>query len=724
MSISGLHSGSRRIVATETPSPPATLPERVLRAGWRLRPGTRGVEAGTASKPCSRPPPSRRAQPLLRLREEQPARLSVASLVRTRTSTDIAVLIFREAGGPGHHGLAVEFGRRECGGAAGRVAVETRATLQERGPGASSSAFGWRSGSQLSAPSDTRGSPPAGAAYPLLKHFQIGNERDAPTAGTGGATGVLPDRGSWRYRKRSYALGSSDGRMDGRREVCFGAVRARRRAAATMPVMRTRRAWRLSGDGPIDVRRDAGGVPHVRATTEADVLRGLGHCHGVDRGLQLVLTRIIGQGRAAEILGGGEDMVAMDMFFRRIGMASGAEAHVELVSERHRALLDAYVDGINRALDARRPWELRLVRHRPEPWTAADCMLMARMIGFVGLAQSQGEVERWLVQMLTAGVPVAVLDQLFGGRVAGFDESLLAGLCVEEPLVPTTVRWHRAVPAAAGSNNWAVAPSRTATGSAMLANDPHLEINRLPGIWYEAVLAGSDGWFAGASIPGLPAIIAGRNSAVAWGPTYACADVIDSWIEDCRDGCFRREVDGEERWEPFEEREQVIDRRGRAALRVRFHTNLHGTLDGDPQVAGRYLATCWAGRDAGAKSIAATLELPHAQSASEAGELLSRIEWAFNWVIADRGGSLVYRMSGRIPRRRKGASGLLPLAGWRPDDDWQAFTIRRAATAHRPARGIHRDRERGPEPVRNRASDQHARGPLPGGADRRGALLA
>ena len=451
------------------------------------------------------------------------------------------------------------------------------------------------------------------------------------------------------------------------------APRAPRCAATTMPVMRTRRAWSLSGDGPIDIRRDAGGVPHVRAATEADVLRGLGHCHGVDRGLQLVLTRIIGQGRAAEILEGGEDMVAMDMFFRRIGMASGAEAHVELVSERHRALLEAYVDGINRALDAKRPWELRLVRHRPEPWTAADCMLMARMIGFVGLAQSQGEVERWLVQMLTAGVPVAVLDQLFGRRVAGFDETLLAGLRVEEPLVPTTVRWHRAVPAAAGSNNWAVAPSRTATGSAMLANDPHLEINRLPGIWYEAVLAGSDGWSAGASIPGLPAIIAGRNPAVAWGPTYACADVIDSWIEDCRDGCFRREVDGEERWEPFEAREQVIHRRGRAPLRVCFHTNLHGTLDGDPQVAGRYLATCWAGRDAGAKSIAATLELPHARSASEAGELLSRIEWAFNWVIADRGGSLVYRMSGRIPRRRKGASGLLPLAGWRPDDDWQGF---------------------------------------------------
>jgi hypothetical protein len=200
MSISGLHSGSTRIVATETPSPPATLPERVLRAGWRLRPGTRGVDAGTASKPCSRPPPSRRAQPLLRLREEQPARLSVASLVRTRTSTDIAVLVFREAGGPGHHGLAVEFGEKGVRRRGGPRGVRDSRHSSERGPGASSSAFGWRSGSQLSAPSDTRGSSPAGAAYQLLNTSRLGMSETPRPRGRG--CGVLPDRGSWRYGKR------------------------------------------------------------------------------------------------------------------------------------------------------------------------------------------------------------------------------------------------------------------------------------------------------------------------------------------------------------------------------------------------------------------------------------------------------------------------------------------------------------------------------------------
>lgn len=434
--------------------------------------------------------------------------------------------------------------------------------------------------------------------------------------------------------------------------------------------MGARGAWTVQGDQRIAISRDEHGIPHVQAATEADVVRGLGHCHGTDRALQLVVTRIIAQGRTAELLDGGEEMLAIDRFFRRIDLAGGTQQQIDALPPRHRALLDAYADGINRALSARRPWELRLVRHRPEPWKAADCVLMGRLIGYVGLAQTQGEVERWIVQMLCDGVPAERLDRLFGGRLAGADLSMLDGLRIEDALVPQSIRWNPAVPSASASNNWALAPQRTQSGSAILAGDPHLEVNRLPAVWYEAVLEGPSGWLAGASMPGAPAILVGRNDAVAWSVTYAYADVIDSWVEDCRDGCFRR---GEDDWQPFVVREEVIHRRGGEPERLRFYDNLHGTLGGDPNVPGRYLSTRWAGREGGGTSLAAALDLAGAGSAAEAGELLSRLEWAFNWVLADRDGSIVYRMSGRIPRRRPGANGLLPLAGWRPADDWQGF---------------------------------------------------
>jgi hypothetical protein len=72
------------------------------------------------------------------------------------------------------------------------------------------------------------------------------------------------------------------------------------------------------------------------------------------------------------------------------------------------------------------------------------------------------------------------------------------------------------------------------------------------------------------------------------GVTYAYADTIDSWVQDCRDGCARREVDGEERWQPFEVREEVIRRRGGAPIRMTFYDNRHGTIEGDPRIRGRY----------------------------------------------------------------------------------------------------------------------------------------
>lgn len=432
--------------------------------------------------------------------------------------------------------------------------------------------------------------------------------------------------------------------------------------------------WSLEGDRRIDVERDAGGVPHVRATSEPDLLRGLGNCHATDRGLQLVLSRIVARGRAAEVLSASDEMVELDRFFRRIDFANGAERELSKLSSRHRELLDAYVEGVNSALGRRRPWELRVLRHRPEPWTAEDSLMMARMVTYLGLAQTQGELEGWIVEMVQEGVPRALLDELFPGRLEDLDEELVRSARIENRVVPSRVPWRVAVPAPTASNNWAIAPARTASGTALLANDPHVPVDRLPAVWCETVLELEDRWIGGAAMPGLPLTAVGRNNDVAWGATYAYGDATDSWVEECRDGAALRIVDGEEHWEPFEVRKEVIRRRGKPPVEVTFHESSHGVLDGDPSSPGRYLATRWAGSsDTGAASFATGLDLLHAQSTSEVGTLLSRVEWSLNWVIADRHGSIGYRMSGRIPKRPEGHGGMVPLPGWDPACDWEGF---------------------------------------------------
>lgn len=429
----------------------------------------------------------------------------------------------------------------------------------------------------------------------------------------------------------------------------------------------------LNGDAEIRIARDEFGVPHVRASFDTDLLRGLGYCHAVDRGIAMRVTKAIGWGRATEWIADTDELYAVDVAMRRIGLYGDLEQELERVPPTQRLLLDAYVDGVNRGFAANGlPWELRIAGFVDTPWTAADCLLLMRLIAWVGLAQSQGEMERLLVEMVQAGVPRGHLDALFGGQLEDLDTWLLRRVKLGERVIPPGVRWPAAVPTAIASNNWVIAGSKTASGKPILANDPHLDVARLPAVWYEAVLEGPDVRALGATMPGIPAILVGRNDDIAWGVTYAFMDGVDSWVEDCKEGAYRRVDNGRERWLSFRVREETIRRRKRGPQTIRIYQNPHGVLDGDPNEPGMYLATRWAPAEkSGAASLTIALSLLRAREAPAAMRLLGHLETAWSWVVADTEGHIGFQMSGRLPVRPSGRSGLVPLAGWDPHSDWQ-----------------------------------------------------
>ena len=429
--------------------------------------------------------------------------------------------------------------------------------------------------------------------------------------------------------------------------------------------------------GRIAVARDEHGVFHVRAARERDLYYGLGYCHAHDRGLQMLLTRIIGQGRICELLRDDEEGFALDCFFRRLNLTGGADEEVQRLSPRARDVVGAYCSGAEDAFGRRIPWELRLFGYRHEPWTPADVILTMRVSGYVSLAQSQGEIERLLVEMVQAGVSREHLEELFPGLLDDLDVDLLRRVHLSERFVPQTIRWRLPAmtnpttevpapgpphpPAAVSSNNWVVSAKKTKSRRPLLSNDPHLEGNRLPSVWYEIALETEQGWCIGATMPGLPAVAIGRSRHLAWGATYTFMDAIDSWIEECRDGCYRR-VDartGAENWLPFRSREETIARKKAGNTTLVFHENDHGTLDGNPDEPGLYLTTRWASATGtGAATIEAMLDLPSATDVSAGMDLVGRIETAWNWVLADACGNIGYQMSGLMPRRRPGASSL------------------------------------------------------------------
>lgn len=416
------------------------------------------------------------------------------------------------------------------------------------------------------------------------------------------------------------------------------------------------------------IERDEHGVPRIMASDETLLYRGLGFCHATDRGLQMLLMRVLGQGRLSEQLDGSANGLRIDLFFRRMNWRRSAIDEVDRLGPQARSVVDAYCGGVNAGFAVAVPWELRLAGYRHEPWRPEDSILLIRMVGYLTLAQSQGEIERLIVEMVQAGVDRAHLAELFPGRLDGLDEALVRSVKLGERLVPPDLRWGASARFMA-SNNWVVSGSRTASTKPLLANDPHLEANRLPAAWYEVILSAGDRWGIGATMPGLPGLLIGRTQDAAWGATYTFADALDSWIEECRDGGHLR--DGQ--WESFRRRVEVIKRKGHAPHEATFFENDHGVLDGDPTVPGRYLATRWASAESGARSLDAFLGMWHVRTVEEGMRRLGQVEVSFNWVLADRSGNIGYQMSGLSPRRRDGVSGLVPLPGWESQNDWLGF---------------------------------------------------
>jgi len=416
-------------------------------------------------------------------------------------------------------------------------------------------------------------------------------------------------------------------------------------------------------DGGIRIQRNAHGIPDISGTTLNDLAYGLGFMHAQDRQLQILLTRILIQGRAAECLSGSSDMVELDTFMRRLNILPDPESVVKKLKPAVRRQLQSYADGINYYLEHEKPvFEFRMLGYTPEPWQLADTIMIGKVMGYLGLADGQGSMEKFLVEMIQQGVSEKKLKELFPYLKEKIDYKLLGKVTLDPPMVPEAIRWLSTLPRMMASNNWVVGPGKSLSDAPILCNDPHLEVNRIPAIWYEVVMRMPENKLMGASLPGVPGLPIGRSSSCSWGATYSFMDMIDYRIEECRDGKYRRG----QQWKKFKVREEEIKIRKKDPVTVRVFENEHGILEGDPYTEGFYLVMNWsAQKGCGAGDINAICSIPAAGTAREVMGHLKKMEaGSWNWVVADLKGNIGYQMSGRMFKRPRNVSGLVPLPGW------------------------------------------------------------
>lgn len=419
----------------------------------------------------------------------------------------------------------------------------------------------------------------------------------------------------------------------------------------------------------IKIYRDKNGIPHIEAENQIDIYWGMGYVHGVDRGMQMLLMRILGQGRLSELLDASDASLEIDKFFVKMNWHQSIEHLFKELTDFEKKVLDAYCDGVNEAFSQKTPWEYKLLGYRPEPWEPENIVMISRMIGYLTLVQSQDEMERLFVEIVKNGVPEEMLHELFPGILGEMDIDLIKKVTLPKNTLPSSSLWNIAVPRMMASNNWVISGKKTASGKPILSNDPHLEVNRLPNVWYEVIAKINDHYVCGVSMPGAPVFLIGRNPKVAWGVTYAFIDCIDSWIEECKDGKYRRG----DSWKEFKIRKEIIKRKKKPDVEVTYYENDHGVLDGDPHTDGYYLATKWTAGESGVISMRNFLKMWDATTVKEGMDCLGQVESFWSFVLADSDGNIGFQMSGLVPKRREGISGFVPMPGWDEKNDWQGI---------------------------------------------------
>lgn len=441
-----------------------------------------------------------------------------------------------------------------------------------------------------------------------------------------------------------------------------------------------RRAIRVEYAGQeILIVRDEHGVPHIHASRWLGALFGLGYAHAMDRTTQVLFSRAIASGRGAELIADKPELVETDRFFRRIGLHRHLAAESAATDADVLEQIQAYCDGVNAGIQASgRSLPMWATGFRPAPWDAEAVLLVGKLLSFGGLAVSQMHNERLLIDLIHAGANEAALRDLFAPRLDRVDFDLLRQVHLSNQLSDDALDLITDLPRLAGSNAWAVGPRRSASGSALLASDPHLEINRLPAIWYEAVLRWGDSYVMGASLPGCPLFAVARTEKLAWGVTYMKGDTIDFFIEDCRlspDG--RWQYRRNNTWHNFQTRVEQIGRKGAEPEMMEVLENDQGILDGHPadHGPGHYLSVLWTGNfGGGGRAIGTWLEVVGAENAAHAMRVARECpQPTLCFVFADADGHIGMQGCGRFPKRPRPDEGLLPLPAWDPANHWQGF---------------------------------------------------
>ena len=413
---------------------------------------------------------------------------------------------------------------------------------------------------------------------------------------------------------------------------------------------------------PVSIERDALGVVTIHAANETDAMRALGYVHAQERFFEMDLMRRSAAGELSELF--GKIALDVDKQHRVHRFRARALDQLNAIAGDHLPQLQAYTDGVNAGLaDLRvRPWPYLLLQTEPEPWQLSDTALAGYAMFFdLQGGTNQRELALWRIRQV---VPPALYKLI---AVDGTEwDAPLEGVARGNVALPDAVTLDlRKLPApgidgrppyvdpnAPGSNNFAVAGALTKDGRAIVADDMHLGL-RAPNIWFRARLLYADARavdgkvdVSGFTLPGIPAVIVGSNTHVAWAFTNSYGDWAD-WVRDCdpNDGtCIPGRSPGKMPEVAFQETIRV---KGAPPSLLKVIEREEGTRMPEAG-ANAKLSLVWTAHLPGALTLG-SMDMALARDVDAAVKTGNHAGIpAQNMLIADSGGRIAWTIAGRI----------------------------------------------------------------------------
>jgi penicillin G amidase len=450
----------------------------------------------------------------------------------------------------------------------------------------------------------------------------------------------------------------------------------------------------------VTVKRDDWGVPHIEAEAEVDAYFALGYVMGQDRLFQMELLRRVANGELSAVLGG--KLTPVDALVRSFQLRSKAEATNAMLAREYPetyALMEAFTDGINFRMEQEAlPFEFAVLAMPARPFSVVDCLSIGALLPITFADGLRGDP---LFSILEEKLPDHDIAELFPGYHRGTPVTIMETLeearqhlDSQDDTFPGTQASRESVVGleallallnplsdqygpALGSNSWLLGPSRTKSGKAILANDPHIAFTN-PSIWYEAQITLPDFELYGYYLPLVPVALLGQNEHHAWGLTMFANDDLDMYRETFNpDDPDQVMYNGA--WTPVERSEDVIEVRWGDDVPIQLRRTPHGPVVTDLLHAlfdyeGPDVALSWVWQQVDYTDMLAFYRMGHATSYEEFEAALSLVTSpGINVSYADVDDNIAWWAAGKIPIRPDHVNNKALLDGASGKDEWLGF---------------------------------------------------